>query len=66
MATVSIMSVVDVMLLESNTPQLERLAMDNEQVQELFDMFHEGEISAAELMSDLDFGGFDGDLIDFL
>lgn len=40
--------------------------MDNEQVQELFDLFHEGEITATELMSDLDFGGFDGDLIDFL
>lgn len=40
--------------------------MDNEQVQELFDLFHEGEITAIELMNDLDFGGFDGDLIDFL
>lgn len=40
--------------------------MDEEQVKELFEMFHEGDISAAELMSDLDFGGFDGDLIDFL
>jgi hypothetical protein len=40
--------------------------MDEEQVKELFEMFHEGEISAADLMMDLDIGGFDGDLIDFL
>ena len=40
--------------------------MDNEYVQELFDMFHNGEISASDLMADLDIGGFDGDIIDFL
>ena len=40
--------------------------MDNEYVKELFAMFHEGEIDAVELMMDLDIGGFDGDLLDFL
>jgi hypothetical protein len=29
-------------------------------------MFHSGEISAMDLMMDLDMGGFDGDLIEFL
>jgi hypothetical protein len=40
--------------------------MDEEQVKELFTMFHEGDITANELMADLDIGGFDGDLIDYL
>lgn len=40
--------------------------MDEEQVKELFEMFHQGEITANDLMADLDMGGFDGDLIDFL
>jgi len=40
--------------------------MDEEQVQELFDLFHQGELTASELMHDLDFGGFDGDILDFL
>ena len=40
--------------------------MDNETVAELFEMFHNGDITAMELMDDLDIGGFDGDLIDFL
>lgn len=40
--------------------------MDEEQVKELFEMFHNGDISAMDLMADLDIGGFDGDLIDFL
>jgi hypothetical protein len=40
--------------------------MDEEYVKELVAMFHEGEIDAVELMMDLDIGGFDGDLIDFL
>jgi hypothetical protein len=40
--------------------------MDNEYVAELVEMFHKGEIDAMELMMDLDIGGFDGDLIDFL
>lgn len=40
--------------------------MDEELVKELFEMFHNGEITADELMDDLDIGGFDGDLIDFL
>jgi hypothetical protein len=40
--------------------------MDEEQVKELFDMLANGEISAKELMDDLDIGGFDGDILDFL
>lgn len=40
--------------------------MDKEYVKELFAMMAEGEITASELMADLDIGGFDGDLIDFL
>jgi hypothetical protein len=40
--------------------------MDNEYVAELFEMAAKGEISYNELMSDLDIGGFDGDIIDFL
>jgi len=40
--------------------------MDEEQVKELFEMFHNGDISAMDLMADLDVGGFDGDLIDYL
>lgn len=40
--------------------------MDEEQVKELFEMFHNGDITASDLMADLDIGGFDGDLIDFL
>ena len=40
--------------------------MDNEYVAELVAMYLEGEIDAADLMMDLDIGGFDGDLLDFL
>ncbi len=40
--------------------------MDNEMVAELFEMAEKGEISYSELMVDLDIGGFDGDIIDFL
>jgi hypothetical protein len=40
--------------------------MDNETVAELFEMAAKGEISYTELMMDLDIGGFDGDIIDFL
>ena len=40
--------------------------MDNEQVVELFEMAASGEISYSELMSDLDMGGFDGDILDFI
>ena len=40
--------------------------MDEDMVKELIAMFHEGEISASDLMMDLDIGGFDGDLIEFL
>jgi|LauGreDrversion4_2_1035121.scaffolds.fasta_scaffold458837_2 hypothetical protein len=40
--------------------------MDNEQVVELFEMAANGEISYRDLMFDLDMGGFDGDIIDFI
>ena len=40
--------------------------LDNEYVAELFEMFHNGDISASDLMTDLDIGGFDGDMLDFL
>ena len=40
--------------------------MDEEQVKELFEMFYNGDITAMDLMADLDMGGFDGDLIDYL
>ena len=40
--------------------------LDNEYVAELVAMYSEGEITASELMADLDIGGFDGDLLDFL
>jgi hypothetical protein len=40
--------------------------MDNEYVSELFEMFHNGEIDAVDLMMDLDIAGFDGDIVDFL
>jgi hypothetical protein len=40
--------------------------MDNAYVSELVAMYQEGEISATDLMMDLDIGGFDGDLLDFL
>ena len=40
--------------------------MDEDMVKELFAMMAEGEITASELMSDLDMGGFDGDILDFI
>jgi hypothetical protein len=40
--------------------------MDEETVKELIAMYHEGEIDAVDLMMDLDIGGFDGDLIEYL
>jgi len=40
--------------------------MDEEYVKELFEMLAEGEITANELMADLDIGGFDGDVFDYL
>jgi len=40
--------------------------MDEEYIAELFDMAAKGDISYGELMTDLDIGGFDGDIIDFL
>jgi hypothetical protein len=38
----------------------------DEYVVELVEMFQKGEISAMELMDDLDMSGFDGDLIEYL
>lgn len=38
----------------------------DEQVQELFEMFHNGDINVFELMDDLDLMRFDGDIIDYL
>lgn len=38
----------------------------DEDVKELFDMFHKGDIDALELMDELDLMRFDGDIIDFL
>lgn len=40
--------------------------MDEEYVKELFAMMEEGEITPMELMADLDIGGFDGDIFDYL
>jgi len=40
--------------------------MDEEYVAELFEMAATGEISYNELMADLDIGGFDGDILDFI
>ena len=40
--------------------------MDEDMVKELFAMMAEGEITASELMADLDIGGFDGDVFDFI
>lgn len=40
--------------------------MDTHDVKELFEMAANGEISYRDLMFDLDMGGFDGDILDFL
>jgi len=40
--------------------------MDESYVKELFAMYQEGEIDAVDLMMDLDIGGFDGDILDYL
>jgi len=40
--------------------------MDDFQVKELFGMAERGEISYTDLMFDLDSGGFDGDILDYL
>ena len=40
--------------------------MDEQDVKELFAMYHEGEIDVSDLMADLDLGGFDGDVFDYL
>lgn len=40
--------------------------MDEQYVEELFEMAASGEITYSELMSDLDMGGFDGDILDFI
>jgi hypothetical protein len=38
----------------------------DEQVTELFEMFHNGDINVMELMDDLELMRFDGDIIDYL
>lgn len=38
----------------------------DEDVKELFDMFHNGDISVSELMDDLELMRFDGDIVDYL
>jgi hypothetical protein len=38
----------------------------DEQVVELVEMFHNGELNALELMDELDLMRFDGDLIEYL
>lgn len=38
----------------------------DEDVKELFDMFHKGDINVFELMDDLELMRFDGDIIDYL
>jgi hypothetical protein len=38
----------------------------DEEVKELFDMFHKGDINVLELMDDLEMMRFDGDIIDYL
>ena len=40
--------------------------MEHEDVKELFGMAERGEISYSDLMYDLDMGGFDGDILDYL
>ena len=40
--------------------------MEDGYVQEIFDMFHSGEIDVIELMDELETMRFDGDIIDFL
>lgn len=40
--------------------------MDKEMVTELFELAAQGKISYFELMDDLEIGGFDGDVLDFL
>jgi hypothetical protein len=37
-----------------------------ENIQELFDQFHNGEIDALELMAELETERFDGDIFDYL
>jgi hypothetical protein len=38
----------------------------DEDVKELFEMFHNGDITVSELMDDLDTMRFDGDIVDYL
>jgi hypothetical protein len=38
----------------------------DEQVKELFDMFHKGDLDVLELMDELDLMRFDGDIVDYL
>jgi len=38
----------------------------DEQFQQWIDLYNEGAIDASQLVSELEFDGFDGDIIDFL
>ena len=40
--------------------------MDNEEAQELFDQYHNGEIDVWELWDELEISRFDGDVFDYL
>jgi hypothetical protein len=40
--------------------------MDKEEAQELFDQYHNGEISVFELMDNLETDRFDGDVFEYL
>lgn len=40
--------------------------MDNEEAQELFDQYHNGEIDVWELWEELETSRFDGDVFDYL
>ena len=40
--------------------------MDNEEAQELFDLFHAGEIDVSELSEELETSRFDGAIFDYL
>jgi hypothetical protein len=37
-----------------------------EQFKQWFDLYHEGKIDGFQLMAELEFDGFDGDIIEFL
>lgn len=38
----------------------------DEQFQQWFDLYHDGKIDAMQLVSELEFDGFDGDIVEYL